>query len=409
MANQPHSGLTGQLAKAGAFMPQESMLEVKKGKHRLFIGIPRETSYQENRIALVPESVALLVNNGHEVVLETAAGKNANFQDNEYSEAGARIAYSPEEIYKADIILKVAPPSAKEVGMLQHKQTLISILQISTQPENYIKTLAEKKLNAIAFEYIQDKSGVYPVVKAMSEIVGSASILIAAEYLSNINHGKGELLGGVPGVPPSQVVILGAGTVAEYAARAALGLGAQVKIFDNSLYKLRRIQNNLGVRIYTSTIIPKVLMKALKTADVSVGALQSKNGRTPVVVTDEMVGEMKAGSVIIDVSIDQGGCFETSHVTNHTEPVFKKYGVVHYCVPNIASRVSRTASYALSNIFTPALLAIAEEGGIEEMLWKDPSVRNGVYLYKGNVTNKLIANISRLPFKDLDLLMAARI
>ena len=390
-------------------MTQESPLRVKEDQKHLFIGIPKEVSFQENRIALVPEAVALLVNNGHDILIETGAGNASNFQDSDFSEAGARIAFSKDDIFKADIILKVAPPTREEVDLMKPGQTLISILQMSMQSEEFIKKLNAKKITALAFEYIQDKSGIFPVVQAMSEIVGRTSILIAAEYLSNVNHGKGELLGGVTGIPPTEVVILGAGTVGEYAARTALGLGAEVKVFDNSIYKLKRLQNNIGTRVYTSTIVPKTLLKVLKTCDVAVGAILAREGRTPCFVTEEMVSEMRTGSVIVDVSIDQGGCFETSEVTNHTHPVFKKHGVIHYCVPNIASRVSRTASYAFSNIFANILLAIGEEGGIENMLWREKGVRQGVFMYKGNVTNKYVSDVCKMPYKDLDLLMAARL
>ena len=285
----------------------------------------------------------------------------------------------------------------------------MSILQIGMQAEGYIQKLSNKKITALAYEYLKDETSVYPVIQAMSEIVGSAAILIASELMSSASGGKGQLLGGVPGVPPTEVVIIGAGTVSEYAARAAFGLGANVKIFDTSIYKLRRIQRNLGSRVYTSTMNPNILLKALRTCDVAIGAILSKEGRSPVIVTEEMVAEMSSGSVIIDVSIDQGGCFETSEVTNHSDPVFKKHGVTHYCVPNIASRVPRTASYALSNIFTPILLNMGEEGGMDAILWKDPHVRSAAYLYKGTVTNKFVADFCRLPFRDLNLLMATRI
>jgi len=398
------------IAQQGILMPQESLLEIRHSNQNLFIGIPRETSFQENRIALVPESVALLVNNGHQVLIETNAGKNANFTDTDYSEAGAQIAYSSDEVYKnSKLILKVAPPSEKELELLQEKQTLLSILQIAMQPHDFVARLKTKKITALAYEYMRDETEVLPVIQAMSEIVGSTSILIAAEYLSYTMAGKGELLGGVTGVPPTEVVIIGAGTVGEYAAKTALGLGAQVKVFDNNLYKLRRIQRNLGQKLYTSTIVPSFLMKALRTADVAIGAIHAKEGRTPVIVSEEMVSEMRFGSVIIDVSIDQGGCFETSEVTNHTNPIFRKYGVVHYCVPNIASRVPRTASYALSNIFTPILINIGEEGGLDEYLWAHKTVRSGIYLYRGTVTNKFVSEHCKLPYRDLNLLMAARI
>lgn len=390
-----------------AMMTQEEMLEVGKKKGKLFIGIPKEISFQENRVALVPDAVALLVNNGHHVVVESNVGKMANFQDNDYSEAGAQIVYSAEEVYKADIILKVAPPSLEEIEMMQQKQTLISAFQLTAQPENFLKQLSNKRITAIAFDWICDQDGIYTVIRSMGEIAGSTSILIAAEYLSNVNNGQGSILGGISGISPTEVVILGAGTVGEFATRAALGLGASVKVFDNSIYRLRRLQSDIGTRIFTSVIQPRVLAKHLKTADVVIGAIRAQKGRTPLVVSEEMVSEMKVGSVIVDVSIDQGGCFETSEVTNHSKPVFRKHGVIHYCVPNIASRVSRTASYALSTIFSPILIDIGEAGGIEAKIKKDKGVRNGVYLFNGTLTNQTIAEMFQLPYSDLDLLMSA--
>lgn len=397
------------LAASAVLQPMEAMLEVKKQSKELYIGIPKETSFQENRVPLIPESVSLLTNNGHQIVIEAGAGAAAKIQDSDFSEAGAKIAYTTEEVYKADIVLKVAPPSIEELKYLQTRQYLISILQMSMQNADYIKALSAKKITGIGYEFIHDGSGAYPIIQAMSEIVGNSSILIAAEYLSNAFNGKGELLGGVAGIPPTVVVIIGAGTVGEYAARAALGLGATVKIFDHSINRLRRLQNRLGSRIYTSIINPSVLLRELKSADVAIGALRSNEGRTPIVVTEEMVSEMRVGSVIVDVSIDQGGCFETSEVTNHLNPVFRKYGVVHFCVPNIASRVSRTASTALSNIFTQYLLSAGEEGGIDELIWKDRAVRSGVYMYNGSITNRYIADTCKFPYKDLDLLKAARL
>ncbi|MFN4122402.1 MAG: alanine dehydrogenase [Flavobacteriales bacterium] len=396
-----------KFTEGSALMPQEAMLEVGRKTTRLNIGIPKEISFQENRVALVPDAVAVLVATGHEIVVETNAGAASNFQDKDYSEAGARIAYSPDEVFKAEIILKVAPPTEDELELMKPKQTLISALQITTQKKSYFEKLIRKKINGLAFDFIKDKSGIYPIVRAMSEIAGNTAVLLAAEYLSNSNHGKGLMLGGISGVPPTDVVIIGAGTVGEFAARAAIGLGATVKIFDNSLYRLRRLQNDLGMRVYTSIIEPKELGAALRTADVAIGALRSQENRTPVVVTEQMVSHMKYGAIIVDISIDQGGCFETSEVTTHTNPVFKKYGVTHYCVPNIASRVSHTASIALSNIFTPTLLEMGEKGGIENYLRINEGLRNGVYLYNGILTHAFIGEMFDIPYKDLDLLIAA--
>jgi alanine dehydrogenase len=389
-----------------ALMPQEEMLEVGRKKGKLYIGIPKEISFQENRVALVPDAVALLTNNGHRIVVESNAGKMANFQDHDYSEAGAQIVYSAEDVYKADIILKVAPPSPQEIGMMQTKQTLISALQLTVQPEDFLKQLMAKRITAIAFDWLRDQDGIYSVIRSMGEIAGGTSILIAAEYLSNANNGQGAILGGISGISPTEVVILGAGTVGEFATRAALGLGASVKVFDNSIYRLRRLQSDIGTRIFTSVIQPRVLAKHLKTADVAIGAIRAQHGRTPCVVSEEMVAEMKVGSVIIDVSIDQGGCFETSEVTNHTKPVFRKHGVIHYCVPNIASRVSRTASYALSTIFAQMLMNIGEEGGVENLLRRDEGVRHGIYVYNGVLTSQVLGEMFKLPYKDINLFMA---
>ena len=394
------------LTASSGLMPKEEMLEVAKTNQQLFIGLPAECTLQENRVALVPEAVARLVHNGHEVVVETNAGNGAHYEDKDFSEAGARIVYSSEEVYKAEIIIKVDPPTLEEINWMKPGQCLISALQLSVQPENYLKQLLKKKVTAIAVDFIRDRDGGYPFVRSMSEIAGNTVILIAAEYLSNVNKGKGLMMGGVLGVPPTEVVILGAGTVGEYATRAALGLGSSVKVFDNSLQRLSRLQNNIGSRIYTSTVHPDVLANALRTADVVIGAIRSKKGRAPILVSEEMVSDMKFGSVIIDVCIDQGGCIETSEVTDHAHPTFIKYGVVHYCVPNIASRVAQTASMALSNIFSPMMLQMADSGGINNMMRFDEGFRNGIYTYNGAVTNEYLAKTFDLPFRDLNLILA---
>ncbi|MFT4778251.1 MAG: alanine dehydrogenase [Flavobacteriales bacterium] len=395
------------LAQEAALLPQEEMLEVGRHKKRLTIGIPKEASFQEKRVALVPESVAMLVGHGHEVIVETNAGKDACFQDKDYSEAGARIVYDTKEVFQSNIILKVAPPSLAEVNMMPGKQTLLSALQLTVQPVDSLKTMMAKKITAVAWDYVKDETDIFPVVRSMGEIAGNTSVLIAAEYLSNVNKGQGLMFGGISGVRPTEVVILGAGTVGEFAARAALGLGASVKVFDNSMYKLRRLQNDLGQRLWTSTFQPSALKEALANADVAIGALRAPFGRTPCVASAEMVSQMKFGSVIVDISIDQGGCFETSRVTNHENPTFQEYGVTHYCVPNVASRVSRTASYALSNIFAPILVSVGSEGGWTSAIRKHPGLCNGVYLYKGTLVNEIIGEAFGLPYKHIRLLLAA--
>jgi alanine dehydrogenase len=394
------------LGKSG-LMPQEEMLEVQSKQQRLFIGLPKEKAFQENRIAIVPEAVQLLVSHGHEVMVETGAGDSANFSDNAYSEAGAKIVYDTKSVYQADIIMKVEPPTLEEVGLMKGGQTLVSALQITTQSKEYIEQLLAKKITALAYEFIQDEGATMPLIRSMSEIAGNTALLIASEYLSNVHDGKGLMLGGIAGVTPTEVVIVGAGTVGECATRAAMGLGASVKVFDNSLAKLRRLQNDINARVYTSIIQPKVLSKALRRADVVIGALRSNDRRTPCVISDEMVQSMKEGSVIVDVSIDQGGCVETSEVTNHANPVFTKHGVIHYCVPNIPSRVSRTASFALSNLLTPILLQVSDEGGLENVLRRDAGLRHGVYLCHGILSNRMVGEWFEMPHKDIDLLIAS--
>jgi alanine dehydrogenase len=408
MSSKYSSGLE-ELAKGRTLYPQEALLKVKDSNKSLFIGIPKEIALQENRVSLRPEAVSLLINNGHEVWVETGAGDASKFTDKEYSDAGAKIKYSPQEVFEADVVLKVEPPTLDEVDYMKPGKTLISALQLGNQKQEFIEALNKKKLTAVGFELIEDKVGGMPVVRAMSEIAGSTVMLIAAEYLSSVNDGRGIILGGITGVPPTKVIILGAGTVAEYAARAALGLGAKIEIYDNHIYKLRRIKHALGHQIYTSTIDHANFSESLKSADVVIGAIRAEKGRVRCIVTEEMVSQMRQDSIIIDVSIDQGGCFETSHLTTHKKPIFRKFGVIHYCVPNIPARVARTATTAFSNIFTPILLHAAEMGGIEEMILSTKWFTKGVYTYKGSCTNIHIAHKFNLKHKDLNLLMAARL
>jgi len=388
-------------------MPQPETLELSKQKSKLIIGIPKEVTFQENRIALVPEAVGLLVQKGHRILIESEAGKIAHFPDIEFSEMGGEIVSTAEEVYQADIILKVAPPTSEEISLLKTHQTIISSVQLSSFKEDAFRQMMAKKITAISFENIKDKTGQHPVIRAMSEIAGNTSIILAAEYLSNLEYGKGIMLGGFSGITPTEVVIIGAGTVGEFAARAAMGMGALVKIFDDSIYKLRRLQASFNNRIFTSILHPQILLQSLKNADVVIGALRVSDGKTSVVVTEEMVKSMKKGSVLIDVSIDQGGCFETSHLTNHSNPIFEKFGVTHYCVPNIASKVPHTASFAFSNFFAPTLLRTGEEGGIENLFRTDYGLRQGVYLYNGILTNKYMGDYFHIPSQDIDLLMAA--
>ncbi len=401
------SELLKQLAREVSMLPQEQTMEVGRNKKRLLIGIPREVTPQEHRVPLTPASVSVLAGRGHEVVVQRGVGSSVQFQDSDYSEAGARLADSAREVFESDLILKVAAPVEEEIAMLRHKQILISALQVGSQHRESLRSMMEKKVTAVAWDFIKDREGIYPIIRAMGEIAGNTAIQIAAEYLCTDKGGQGLMLGGISGVAPAEVVVIGAGTVGEFATRAALGVGASVKVFDKSIYRLRRLQGILSQRIWTSIIQPDVLKQALLQADVAIGALRPEHGRTPMVVNEEMVGQMKTGSVIVDVSIDRGGCFETSEATSLTEPTFKKYGVVHYCVPNIASRVPRTASYALTNIFTPILLSMGETGAFEDVIKRNLGLRQGVYLYNGALTSEILSEAYRLPFKDLDIMLAA--
>ncbi|MEZ7878248.1 MAG: alanine dehydrogenase [Flavobacteriales bacterium] len=394
------------LAKEAALLPQEELLQVKAGQEDLTIGIPKETSLQEKRVALVPEAVALLVAHGHEVLVESEAGMLSHFTDIDYSESGARIIYDRKKVFQAALVLKVEPPSVEEVGLMSRGATLVSALQLSVQSENLLEELGKKKITAIAWDYLKNKNGLFPLVRAMGEIAGNVSILIAGALLSG-EKSRGTLLGGISGVRPCEVVILGAGTVGEFAARAAMGLGAHVKIFDDRQHRLVRIQQSLGARVWTSTIQPSVLNEALKTADVAIGALRGEGQRTPVIVSEPMVSAMKEGAVIIDVSIDKGGCFETSRMTSHENPTFVHHDVIHYCVPNIASSVSGTASQALSNILAPFILGVVSDGGLVPSIRNSNIVKSGVYMYKGVITHQGIAEERGLSYKELDLLLAA--
>jgi len=385
-------------------MPKPEMLEIKKQKGELFIGIPKETHLQEKRICLTPDAVAALTNQGHRIIIESGAGEGANYSDTDYSEAGAKISYDVEEAFGCSLILKVEPPSLKEIEYINPQSVLFSALQLKTQHKKYFEALAKKRVTALAFDFISDEHGIFPVVKSLSEIAGISSILIAAELMNNSNVGNGLLLGNIGGVAPPDVVILGAGTVGEFAARSALGLGAQVKVFDSSVTKLRRLQHNLGTPIFTSTIQPKTLQKALMRCDVAIGAVRGRT-RTPILVSDDMVQTMKNGAIIVDVSIDSGGCFETSEITTHNNPTFEKHGVIHYAVPNIPSRYSRTASLSISNIFTPYLLEIGDEGGIENAARFDKSLQKGMYFYHGILTNKAVADWFSLPYNEINLLI----
>jgi alanine dehydrogenase len=389
------------------FLPKEEMLEIGRKSSKLVIGLPKDNQAVESRVALTPEAVEILVNEGHEVIIESGAGTEAKYKDTDYSEKGGFIVEEKEQVYQCDIILRISPLNSKEIDALKGDQVIITSLNLPQQNEECIRKMMRKKVVAIAFEFLRDEDNSFPVIRAMSEIAGTTSILVASEYLSNSRGGKGVMLGGVTGITPTEVIILGAGTAAEYAARAAIGLGASLKIFDNSLIKLRRLQKRLATRLYTSVFHPNVIRKDIQSADAIIGAMYQDEDQPQILIDEDMVKEMKEGAVIVDLSIDQGGCVETSETRTIESPIFRKHGVIHYCVPNIASRVGRTASIALSNVFSPLLYRMGEYGGIMNFLKENRGLRNGVYIYNGILTSNQIGKRFNIPSRDIDLLMAA--
>ncbi len=391
----------------GALMPREEQLETAVKRSKISIGIPSDKKNDERRVALAPESVNLLVESGHEVIVQKGAGAGTNYYDKDYSENGAVITDSPARVYSADVVIKVAPFNSQEADYLKGNQVVLSYLNVLKLSEETLGKLIRKKVTALAFEKIRDKNGIMPVIESMSEISGITSILLASDYLSNHHGGKGVMLGGITGVTPTEVVILGANTAGEYAARAALGLGAIVKIFDNSLQRLGEFQNRIGQRLQTSVFHPQVLKKAIRSADVLIGAIELEDLRPWYYITEDMIKTMKRGAVVIDLSIDRGGCIETTECRALPDPAYEKHGVMHYSAWNLPSRVARTASIALSNIFAPLLHNMAESGGMTHLLKIEPYLRNGVYLFNGILTNETLGQKFGIISKDLDLLISA--
>jgi alanine dehydrogenase len=392
---------------SSSLMPKEEHLETAVRFRRISIGIPSDSKEDEKRVPLTPEAVNLLVEADNEVIVQKGAGTGSNYTDKDYSENGAIITDSPARVYGSDVVIKVAPFTEKETDYLKGNQVVMSYLNVLKLNEEILSRLIRKKVSAIAFEKIRDNDGILPVIESMSEINGVTSILLASDYLSNHHGGKGVMLGGITGVTPTEVIILGANRAGEFAAKAAIGLGSIVKIFDNSLQRLRNFESLTGQRLQTSVFHPQVLKKALKSADVLIGAIELEDLRPWYYVSEEMVRSMKKGAVIIDLSIDRGGCIETTECRALKDPVYEKYGVIHFSAWNLPSRVARTASIALSNIFAPLLQTMADSGGITQLLKNDHGVRDGVYLYNGILTNETLGQKFGILSKDLDLLLTA--
>lgn len=385
--------------KEEELLPKEERLEIIKKGQKLFIGIPKETCLNEKRLCLTPDAVQVLTQNGHQVIIESGAGEGSFFTDLQYSEAGATITNDPKETFGQQLVLKVNPPTEEEIGYLKPSSFLISALQVNLQTPHYFKKLAERKITAIAFEFIKDEYQQLALVRLIGEIAGNVSILYASELLAQSN---GLMLGGLTGVRPTEVVVLGAGIVGEFAAKTAIGLGANVRVFDNSLAKLRRLHNFIDNRVSTSIIDPKELTKSLRRADIVIGALQRHN--LPPVVTEEMVQLMKKGSVIIDLTIDYGKSIETAELTTQNNPIVIKHEVVHSGIPNLTSKTPRTTTKAISNFFLSYLLQSDHEGGLETMLLKNSSSKDAIYMYKGRHTKKIVCEKFGLNYHDINLL-----
>ncbi len=381
-------------------LPQEEKLEIVRKHQNISIGIPKETCLDEKRTCITPDAVQVLVANGHSIFIEEGAGLGAFFTDMQYAEVGATIVKTPQEAFQQDLVLKINPPTREEIQYLKPYSYLISALQINLRDADYFQSLSEKKINAIAFEFILDEYKQLALVRLIGEIAGTASVLYASELLSQSN---GLMLGGITGVRPTEVVIVGAGIVGEFATKAAIGLGASVRVFDNSLSKLRRLHTMVDSRVPTSMIDPKELTKALRRADVVIGALPRLD--TQPIVTEEMVRLMKKGSIIIDVTIDNGKVFETSEPTNLQQPYFIKHGVVHCGLPNLTSRMPRTTTKAISNFFLSYILNYDQEGGLENILLKNNEMKQSFYMYKGRHTKKTICDKFGLVYHDINLLL----
>lgn len=394
--------------KQGAFIPQELLKEISRIGNRLLVGIPRERSEEERRLALTPEAVEMLTECGHHVVVETGAGLGINYSDNYYSEAGAEIVETPAEVYQADIILKILPPLLAEVVLMKPRAILFSMVQLNIFSPEAFAMMVAKRITAIAYELLSDERHKCPVLNVISEIEGTASITIASELLSNTQGGKGILLGGIPGVSPTEVVIVGAGNAGTVAARAALALGASVKVFDDDINKLRTIQQVLGQGLFTSNFHPNVLSNAFKNADVVIGAIRYINTRRRYVIAEDLIRSMKRGALVIDLRINQGGCFETTCCLTPSDPsVFEQYGILHYCKPNISNHVARTTSMAFSNLFVPMLLTLGDMGAVQTMIKLDNGFRAGVYIYCGKPVNAYVADNFHLSSNNLDLYLSA--
>ncbi|MCS3650880.1 alanine dehydrogenase [Salinibacter ruber] len=391
-------------------MTQEKPLKQDDEQESLRIGVPREVGNEEQRVALAPSGTGALVANGHEVYVKEGAGHEAHFQNDEYVDAGAELVSAPDDLYeRSDLIVKVGPPVEDEMELLQKGQILLSALNLGGTTAEFLHHLMRLQITGIGFEFIRDPDGTFPLVRMMHEITGSVSIQIAGRYLESNEGGKGVMLGGISGVPPATVVILGADVIGQWAARTALGYGAHVIVLDTELGSLRTLENTLDRSVTTAVASEHYLRRAVRSADVVVGAMVTGGERSPLLVTEDMVQSMAPGGVIVDAVMDQGGCIETSRPTTHSDPTYRRHDIVHYCVPNMPSNAARTASYALTHVLVPYLLRIGEAGSINEALWRDEGLRNGTYVYRQHLTKQNLASMFGMSHRDIELLIASGI
>ena len=393
--------------KSTSFFVREQLQKTDTPGFTTVIGIPREFEGNEKRLALTPETVALLESSGYRVLLAAGAGLPIKYSDRYYAESGAEIMESAAEVFQADLILKIMPPTLAEVEMMRPRTTVFSFLYLHKLSSALLELMAEKRINALAYELLYDQSGLSPFVTSISEIEGACSITLAAELLSNALGGKGSLLCGVPGISPTEVVIIGAGVAGTMAARAALALGASVKVFDNDVAKLRTIRHELGSPLFTSTLQPNVLRNVFRSADVVIGAMQYINKSHYYRISADLIREMKKGALIIDLRMAQGGCFDTTMeacLTNHP-PVFEKFGVLHFCEMSLSARVGRSASIAMSNLFLSLFTAMGDCGGVPHFARFDRGFAAGFYLYAGKMVNRYVAGHFNLPLSDIGIFL----
>ena len=370
------------------------------------IGVPKEIKPQENRIGLTPDSVKTLVSEGHEVIVENNGGFEAGFENDQYTNAGAKIASTAADIFNdADIIVKVKEPQKVEVDMIRENQIVYTYLHLAAAKELTEGLIKSKSVN-IAYETVTDDNGRLPLLAPMSEVAGRMSIQAAATHLEKTHGGLGLLMAGVPGVAPAKVVILGAGVVGRNALQMAVGMGAQVCIFDRDIDRLRQIDALYGNRVRTYYADPLLVEIEVCEADVVIGAVLLPGAAAPKLVTRDMVKKMKSGAIVVDVAIDQGGCFETSRPTTHADPTFVVDGVLHYCVANMPGAVARTSTFALTNATYPYVEALANKG-IKAALFHDCHLRNGLSIHQGRLTSEPVARAQNVEFVSADELMAA--